>query len=310
MHPRRGRIVRPLFDCRREELRAFLGGRGVTWVDDASNEDVRIPRNRIRAELMPRLAAGFNPGVVDALADAADLARADWEWMHAEAERHAAEICRRDADRWRLSVPALAVVPVALARVLIRRALLEASGGRPVSFEHVEAVRALVEGIGSPMDLPGCRVHRSGADVVLTRKAGRSTSRAPNLFSYPLSIPGSVVVGEAGVVVSAELGGDGGPAGGAAVAVRLDRCLPGLSVRNRRPGDRFRPVGLGGGKKLQDYFVDRKVPREARDRVPLVVDEHDRIVWVAGHALDEGFCVTNPAQTVLTLRLKPVGGVT
>ena len=55
-----------------------------------------------------------------------------------------------------------------------------------------------------------------------------------------------------------------------------------LAVRNRRPGDRFRPVGLDGRKKLQDFFVDRKVAAATRDAVPLVVDETDRIVWVAG----------------------------
>jgi tRNA(Ile)-lysidine synthase len=96
---------------------------------------------------------------------------------------------------------------------------------------------------------------------------------------------------------------------GTAVAVRLDRCGDALVVRNRRPGDRFRPIGLGGRKKLQDFFTDRKVAREARDLVPLVVDGHDRIIWVAGHALDEEFRVTDPAQTVLILRLKSVGGL-
>ena len=65
---------------------------------------------------------------------------------------------------------------------------------------------------------------------------------------------------------------------------------------------------MKGGKKLQDFFVDRKIAREARDRVPIVVDESDRIVWVAGHAIDEEFRVTDPAQAVLILRLKGLGG--
>ena len=86
--------------------------------------------------------------------------------------------------------------------------------------------------------------------------------------------------------------------------VRSDLCGKSLVVRNRRPGDRFRPVGLGGQKKLQDYFVDRKVARARRDSVPLVVDETDRIVWVAGHGIDEAFRVTDPAQPVLILKLR------
>ena len=77
-----------------------------------------------------------------------------------------------------------------------------------------------------------------------------------------------------------------------------------LAVRNRRPGDRFQPFGLDGQKKLQDFLVDRKVARAERDRVPLVVDENDRILWVAGHEIDEAFRVTDASQAVLILTLR------
>ncbi|PYQ95964.1 MAG: hypothetical protein DMF96_20325 [Acidobacteria bacterium] len=90
--------------------------------------------------------------------------------------------------------------------------------------------------------------------------------------------------------------------------VRSDLCHGSLVVRNRRPGDRFRPVGLAGRKKLQDFFVDLKVSRGQRDNVPVVVDQHDRIVWVAGYGIDEVFRVTDPAQAVVILKLKALGG--
>ncbi len=83
--------------------------------------------------------------------------------------------------------------------------------------------------------------------------------------------------------------------------------MPGpLTIRNRRPGDRFRPLGLDGEKKLQDFFVDRKVARRLRDGVPLIVDDDDRIVWVAGHGIDEAFRVTDASQAVVILKLRPV----
>jgi len=86
--------------------------------------------------------------------------------------------------------------------------------------------------------------------------------------------------------------------------VRRDLCRAPLAVRNRRPGDRFRPVGLDGQKKLQDFFVDRKIARGTRDAVPLVVDDTDRIVWVAGYGIDEAFRVTDAAQEVIILKLR------
>jgi tRNA(Ile)-lysidine synthase len=90
--------------------------------------------------------------------------------------------------------------------------------------------------------------------------------------------------------------------------VRLDLYTGRWRIRNRRPGDRFRPLGMNGQKKLQDFFVDRKVPRLSRDRVPLVVDDFDRIVWVAGFGIDHAFRVTDPAQAVIMLHLKLLGG--
>src|SRR5207237_6429780 len=63
MHPRHGFIVRPLIDCRRGELRAYLNEQHVSYVDDETNTDVAIPRNRVRAELIPLLESRFNPGI-------------------------------------------------------------------------------------------------------------------------------------------------------------------------------------------------------------------------------------------------------
>ena len=93
-----------------------------------------------------------------------------------------------------------------------------------------------------------------------------------------------------------------------AAAVRGD-LAGGFIVRGRRPGDRFRPFGSGHWKKLQDFFVDRKVPRDRRDQVPVVTDTRGRIVWVGGYEIDEEFAVTDPAQAVIILRLKVVGGL-
>src|SRR5205814_10489494 len=129
-------------------------------------------------------------------------------------------------------------------------------------------------------------------------------------FRYALSIPGEVLVHESGCLVSAEPDGSvelsrAGVGNGGVAIVRRDLLGETLAVRNRRPGDRFRPIGLHGWKKLQDLFVDRKVARAERDAVPLVVDDRDRIVWVAGHGIDEAFRVTDAAQAVLLLRLTP-----
>jgi tRNA(Ile)-lysidine synthase len=302
MHPRSGRTIRPLLDCRRAELRAFLAERGLSFVEDTTNTDVSIPRNRVRSELIPLLEERFNPSVVDVLANQAELARDEWLWM-LEA------VAAVDVG----SVAALTSAPRALRRMALWRAMTEVAGGRTVSLQHVDAALRMVESnvTNRCVDAPGHVVERIGDRIVL--KSGRSSDiRArPAVFHYPLSIPGEVSLPQHGCILSAQFA-DGAYARSATMSSRatamvaVDSWTPPLSVRNRRPGDRFRPFGLDGQKKLQDFLVDRKVARAERDRVPLVVDADDRIVWVAGHEIDEAFRVTDAARAVLILTLRLV----
>lgn len=319
MHPKNGPHVRPLLGCRRQELRAWLDDRRLPFVEDETNQDVSIPRNRVRAELMPLLAARFNPGIVDVLADQAELARDASAWMDAMAADLETRSVRRstrggDAMVREIDVDGLRSAPLALRRALLWRVMSEVAGARPIAFGHVDAALRLFDERGQTrVDVPGQRLERIGGTVVLTGRAAGAEGRQPpdgasNFFRFPLSIPGEVFLPDAGGVVTAD------PAASATVSsgpgknvahVRRDLCGGNLTVRNRRPGDRFRPVGLDGQKKLQDYFVDRKVARRQRDAVPLVVDEADRIVWVAGFGIDEAFRVTDPAQAVIILKLRP-----
>lgn len=329
MYPRHGSIVRPVLDCRRVELRTYLADRGMTYIEDETNADVGIPRNRVRAELMPLLVDRFNPAIVDVLAHEAELARETWAWLESAAADFEKGFEKGDGSLFHgtnpektpvrektpvpffeLDVARLQGAPGPLRRLVLWRAMNQAAAGRSVSFEHVEAALRLLEADHGAVDAPGHRVQRLGPRLVLT---GRRANLAVNFFQYPLSIPGEVQLAEAGCIVAAEL--EAGPGDAKAPArsgkgplalVRRDLFHGPLAVRNRRPGDKFRPVGVGGRKKLQDYFVDRKVALGRRDQVPLVVDGSDRIVWVAGYGIDEAFRVTDPSQSVLLLRLRQV----
>ena len=321
MYPRRGTVVRPLLGCRRGELREYLDARHIAYVDDESNTDVSIARNRVRAELLPLLETRFNPGIVDVLADQAALARETWEAVReAAAELYARVTSESErAGERRLNAAALAAALPALRRAVVRRAMSEVSGGRPISFAHTEAaLRLLDSDVDGELDLPGHRMQRLGEWLVLTGRPAGSVGRAHAdhaiVFHYRLPVPGEVRLSEAPCVVSAEplvaetagVATGAGMGNGPVAHVRLDLCREALGVRNRRPGDSFRPAGLGGRKKLQDFFVDRKVARALRDSVPLVVDQSDRIVWVGGYGIDEAFRVTDASQGVLILRLKQV----
>ncbi|MGE3707045.1 MAG: tRNA lysidine(34) synthetase TilS [Vicinamibacterales bacterium] len=319
MHPRNGVFVRPLIDVRRAALRDLLESTGRPFRLDPTNADRTIPRNRIRADLLPWLAREFNPRIAEVLAVEAELAREDWRFVDDAARQLIREAAVQAGDAWRVEAAAVAAAPKAVGRAALRLLMEQLAGGRPTGLQHVEGALQLCRRPGGAIDLPGHRVERLDGAVVLTSrraKRGRESggSTGGEAFEYELDIPGEVAVPEAFCTVSAQpresAAGLEGSVGGRGETAVVDPCrLEGpFRVRSRRPGDRLTLPGLRGRKKLQDLFVDRKVPRGRRDRVPLVVDRHDRIVWVPEHAVASEFRVTDPAQAVIILRLKVWGG--
>jgi tRNA(Ile)-lysidine synthase len=186
-----------------------------------------------------------------------------------------------------------------------------------VGFDAGEAVlRFVVSKSTGQLDLPGHRVNRRGRVLVLTGSRGREKPAPAADFSYQLDVPGQVAVPEAGCAISADtrlvpsgcaaadLWGFAGRSDEA--VVEATKLAAPLSVRNRRRGDSFRPLGLNGRKKLQDYFVDAKIDRFERQITPVIVDSAGQIVWVAGHALAEEFRVTEATRDVVILKRVPI----
>ena len=119
-----------------------------------------IPRNRVRAELLPLLVERFNPSVVDALAGAAEIAREEWSWMSREAQGIAATAVSRDGDRWSIDAEALGARPLPLIRVVVYQAMTAAARGAANRVEEVDRVVDLVRFGGPPFDAHGQRAER------------------------------------------------------------------------------------------------------------------------------------------------------
>jgi tRNA(Ile)-lysidine synthase len=309
--PRRDHLVRPLLEVSRVELRAYLEAIGEPWREDATNADRANPRNRIRHDVIPLLCQ-INPRADAAIARAADILRADDALLDRLANE-AAVRCVRTVGPGRVLVDAagLAGLPAALARRVALLALETVNPRRSYGLEEADFVCGASSG-----SLPGVEVERSGADVVLVSRGGTLVppaggSEAGGSEDPPLhlrlTVPGTVEEPLGGWTLTAE--GPmprqlAGPPGKDQVIVDAAGLSSGLIVRRRRPGDRLHPLGAPGRKKVQDVFVDRKVPRDDRDRVPIVTDEMGRILWVAGEVLAEPFRVTPLTTTVVVLTLR------
>ena len=283
VRPRRGNIVRPLLDIRRDELQAYLAGGRQPFRSDATNRDVGVPRNWVRHRLLPLLTRQLNADVIEVLARDAAVLRDESVLLDRLAEEAADRVVQEDADgSVRLDAQALGALPAGLSRRVIRAALDRLDSSRFRGFDHVEQVLAIAGAAGgrAAADLPGVRVERNGAKVVLYKR-GSSPRPVSPAFNYALAVPGRADIPESGCVIEAKRARRVSGQLVSKQAFDADRNVAvidaavaqaGLAVRSRRPGDSVRPLGLRGRKKLQDLLVDRKVHRNDRDRVPLVVD--------------------------------------
>jgi tRNA(Ile)-lysidine synthase len=281
MRERSGRLVRPLLFTSRADTAAYCTERGLAWREDASNAASK--RGAIRAELMRELHPAAEANILRTLALLRDEAAVLDAAVDAELGDRPLELAR------------LAELPPAFARLVIQRLAdnavacdvpTYAVGGGPAIGDHLAAILALPREGTATLDLPGGLRAKSAYGRLRIECARAVIVPAPKR----LTIPGDAVYGNG--VLSATIGDDIPVADG---TLDADALAPALEIRAWRHGDRMRPLGLGGSRSLQDLFTDRKVPRDARIHVPVVVSDGE-IAWIPGVATAEAFKVT-PATT-------------
>ena len=312
MRPRRDAVIRPLILARRQETLAYCRRLGLRPRRDSSNLSATFARNRVRHEALPLLSDVAGRDVVPVLCRTAEVLAGDEELL-ADLVRQAESrlITERDDGQVALDVVALEAEPVPLRRRLVRGLLRSFSAElRDVAFGHVEAVLQLAsEPGGGALQLPGgLRVERAGRTLRLRRTGPRGDEPGAVCDDAVLAVPGVACHDASGITVTARLvkapvNRSAGSGGEAFVGVGV--AEPALVVRSWRPGDRFRPLGMRGSKKLQDYFVDEKVPRAKRVLVPVVARPDGRIVWVVGYRLDDRARVSDGACQAVQLVARP-----
>jgi tRNA(Ile)-lysidine synthase len=297
---RRGRVVRPLLDCTRADVIGYLTGLEQAWREDATNLDTSRLRARVRTDVLP-LLRGINPRFDATLArtlrvmadedDLLDGQAAEAEAAHVESRGGELRIAR-----------AASALPRPVLRRMLRRAMFAAfPEASRLEFEHLEAVCDGIATDGFSRDLPGgLRAFDEYGTLVISREPGSAPALAPSL----LSVPGTLDLGEAGRVTAEPAGPDGIDPDPASALVDADAVREGLVVDSVRPGDRMRPLGMKGSRKLQDVLTDAKVPARRRPLVPVVRDG-ERIVWVVGVRMSEDYRVRPGTKRAIRLHWTP-----
>jgi len=294
-------IVRPLLATRRAELEGYLTSLGQDWREDSSNRDLRHTRNRVRHGILPRMEKNLNPAVREALAETAEVARAEEEYWKDELAK-----IQPVGTKGVLPQSELRALPLATRRRLVR-AVAESVGLR-LEFRHVEEVLSLVgEGAGSSksVELPnGWLVRRTKQELRFERAGAEGE---PADYQYRLPVPGSVEVPEAGARFEALLvSPDAAEEYNRGDLLEIASLSNGLWVRNWRAGDRFWPAHSKGPKKIKELLQERQVRGREKKLWPVLASETE-VVWVRGFEAAASLRPRNKAKSVLireTLQIK------
>lgn len=304
--PVRDAIIRPLIETTKEEIIEYLRHKELPFKSDPSNRKPVYTRNRIRLSIMPALTK-LNPQVVRTLAAEAALLRDEDAAMEAYVTALSPSVVKQEQDAVAIGKEEFEALSPALKRRVLRKAV-EAFGADPaeVSFFQIEDALSFMSAAqtGRTMHLP--------QGIVMEREYDRFVLRPPTgdrHFTVQLTIPGVTAVPDIAMETETWISdgltaapGDGNYLWQA--QLDYDKIALPLFIRSRAAGDRFCPAGMGGkSKKLQDYFVDEKIPRLRRDTVPILATDRD-IVWLVGFRTDERFLPGAKTTKVLTIGLR------
>jgi tRNA(Ile)-lysidine synthase len=308
----KGAIVRPLLHTRRAEIVSYLKERNQSWHEDSTNSETIFTRNRLRHEVLPRLAA-FNPEITASLSNLAEIARVEDEYW-ASATADAFVRCYRANA---IEVTEFLKLHQALQRRVLRLAAIQK--GANLDFEHTEQILKILQAPPSreqrTIELPqGFRAVLTGPQLLITTDEPQPK---PCGFNYALPIPGEVTIRELRLLLRAELVTGvtaSTPRSGYPISddaynddhqLAIGRLTTPLTVRNWRPGDRFWPAHTRSEKKVKDLLQDRRVPSREKSLWPVVL-AGDQIVWMRGFPVSSSHAAKAGEQAVVFVEV-PLG---
>ncbi|MBW2672441.1 MAG: tRNA lysidine(34) synthetase TilS [Deltaproteobacteria bacterium] len=297
---RDGIYIRPLMEVTRDEITSFLGEEGIPFVTDSSNKDQTYLRNRIRGRLVPELKASYNVRLEENIGRTAEILRLEDDFIRESVAGIIAE-WEIDTNRTQLPVPRLKQLHPALLWRLIKTILETHSPVKNgIGYLHVKAVADLIDG-QSPSacaNLPFNLTARREYDDLIIAPDDRSPGESD--FSYKVEIPGSVDITESGKRMVFDLvdATEVGPCSDNPVFIDYSAISFPLVVRNIRPGDRIRPLGMEGTKKVAALLMDEKVPKGRRRSILLLADRAS-VLWVPGVRLSDRVKMTDMTEKVV-----------
>ena len=288
---KRDNIIRPILDLTRAEIESYCNSMGLLYVTDSTNATDDYTRNKIRHKLIPLIEGEFNPNFITTVSKNADIISDNADYLIKSADT----VYKRIVSDNSADVLALVKEHTAIIRLVIRQMLTAVLGNDDVSSEFVENTLELVREntTGKEINLPkGYRARIEYGRLVIDKPVTIEP------YEYRLRLDEPLYIKELNISVIVQ-NAPTRQKDGAMYFSGID--TDNMYIRNRRDGDSFYPNGMRGKKKLKDYFIDQKIPREERNMLPMLTSNGD-IAAIIGHRQDRRFEFTDTGVKLIVLK--------
>lgn len=299
---KQGRIIRPLLNISRKEIEEYLTDNKISYCTDSSNISEEYTRNRIRNNLFPKIKELFDVDLSNNLYKLSALVRVERDYLENEAKKHysnvalSESILGSDKDEVVISASSLIILPIAIVKRIIRLAWERINSSRKnLEAVHVDQIISLCQNnrTGKKVELPNDIEVKISYDRLIFSKGGKKKYKP---FSHTVVKEGLTRVNEIGGALESKILTKD-------EFLKIERnenensltqffdfeAFEGeIYIRSRLQGDRIRPYKAKGEKKLKEYFIDQKIPKENRDLIPLIA-QGNKIAWVVGMRTSEEF---------------------
>src|SRR3989338_2793123 len=296
-------VIRHLLEVWRKEVDAYLRSLRIKPRQDATNLMPKFLRNRIRNEVI-RFLEKYNPNIKESLARSAQNFFYDYETLAEIVNREFARCAKVKRGSIRIFIRDLEKKRTGLQSGILRKSIETLKGDlRGIDYSHIEDIEDLMKAGKGAMDLPGkIRVTRTRDARVFG--GTKAEAALPKVWSR-IPVPGATFIPGLKLTFDARFTASRAKRGKPKTTECMDfgKIKEPLYIRTWEKGDRFRPLGMAKEKKLQDFFVDQKVPRGKRGRVPLLVSGKD-IIWVCGLRLSDTVKIAGGTKRILKVSYK------
>lgn len=304
---RDGKIIRPILDISRKDIETYCYENHLMARIDKTNFEMEYTRNRIRLEMIPYIEEHFNPNIKETLSRTTNLIREDHGFINSILEGAYHEAAEEKFGEIKIDRKSFLKHHPAIKKRILRKAIHSFLGDlKNIQNNHIEKLLELIQygQVGSKIDLPRGICAILGYRDFFIKWKEKQIEDCHFAYNMDIRHVKEIEIKEIGMHLTVdilegkniyEIGLENNKK-----YFDLDKIKEGLVIRNRKNGDRFSPFGMKGTKKLKDFFIDEKIPREERGKIPLVCDGNE-IMWVVGHRISGKYKVDEDTKRILVV---------